>query len=233
LREEVAAALAPMGLRLSEEKTRIAHIDEGFDFLGWRIQRHKKRGTTKRYIYTYPAKKALLAVCAKIRALTRGSTNQPLAVLLDRINPILRGWTSYFKHGASKATFAYLGAFTWHRVLIWLRHKHKRVSWKWLRGRYLPGWRPTDGKAALLNPAAVTVSRYRYRGQRIPSPWSQQHRDNHQPIGMGLGRAGCPANGHVRFGRAGWEDDRLARAAPRPSLTLTGAGGPWTARRHS
>jgi len=62
--------------------------------------------------------------------------------------------------------------FTWHRVLIWLRHKHKRVSWKWLRGRYLPGWRPTDGKAALLHPAAVTVSRYRYRGQRIPSPWS-------------------------------------------------------------
>jgi len=61
------------------------------------------------------------------------------AVLLDRINPILRGWTSYFKHGASKATFAYLGAFTWHRVLIWLRHKHKRVSWKWLRNRYLPG----------------------------------------------------------------------------------------------
>ena len=172
LREEVAAALAPIGLRLSEEKTRIAHIDEGFDFLGWRIQRHKKRGTTKRYIYTYPAKKALLAVCAKIRALTRGPTNQPLAVLLDRINPILRGWTSYFKHGASKATFAYLGAFTWHRVLIWLHHKHKRVSWKWLRGRYLPGWQPTDGKAALLNPAAVTVSRYRYRGQRIPSPWS-------------------------------------------------------------
>src|SRR6266516_3764294 len=148
LREEVAAALTPMGLRLSEEKTRVAHIDEGFDFLGWRIQRHK------------------------IRALTRGSTNQPLAVLLTRINPILRGWTSYFKHGASKATFAYLGAFTWHRVLIWLRHKHKRVSWKWLRSRYLPGWRPTDGKAALLNPAAVTVNRYRYRGQRIPSPWS-------------------------------------------------------------
>jgi len=172
LKQQAAAALAPMGLRLSEAKTRICHIDEGFDFLGFRIQRHKKRGATKRYVYTYPAKKALLAVCAKIRALTRGSTNQPLAVLLDRINPILRGWTSYFKHGASKATFAYLGAFTWHRVLIWLRHKHKRVNWKLLRDRYLPRWRPTDGKAVLLNPAAVPVSRYHYRGQRIPSPWS-------------------------------------------------------------
>jgi hypothetical protein len=56
LRQEVAAALTPMGLRLSAEKTRIAHIDEGFDFLGFHIQRHKKRGATKRYVYTYPAK---------------------------------------------------------------------------------------------------------------------------------------------------------------------------------
>ena len=45
------------------------------------------------------------------------------------------------------------------------------------------------------------------------------------PSARALGRAGCPANGHVRFGRAGWEDDRLARAAPRPSLTLTAVGG--------
>ena len=51
--------LAPIGLRLSEEKTRVAHIDEGFDFLGWRIQRHQKRGGIKRYVYMYPAKKAL------------------------------------------------------------------------------------------------------------------------------------------------------------------------------
>jgi len=49
LREEAAAVLLPMGLRLSEEKTKIVHIDEGFDFLGMRIQRHKKRGADKRY----------------------------------------------------------------------------------------------------------------------------------------------------------------------------------------
>src|SRR6056297_3037818 len=48
LREEVAAVLAPMGLRLSEAKTRVVHIDEGLDFLGWRIQRHLQRGGVKR-----------------------------------------------------------------------------------------------------------------------------------------------------------------------------------------
>ncbi len=174
LREEVAQVLAPMGLRLSEAKTRIAHIDEGFDFLGFRIQRHQKRGTGKRHVYTYPAKKALAAVKAKLRALSRQDRNQPLAVLLHQLNQVLRGWTSYFKHGVSKATFSYLRAFVWQRVVCWLRHKHPRASWKWLRRRYLPGWWPTDGEVTLVNPGAVVVSRYRYRADRIPSPWTEQ-----------------------------------------------------------
>jgi hypothetical protein len=54
--DEVAAVLAPMGLRLSEAKTRVCHIDEGFDFLGWRIQRRCWRGRTgKQAVYTYPS----------------------------------------------------------------------------------------------------------------------------------------------------------------------------------
>ena len=57
LREEAAAVLAPMGLRLSGEKTKITHIDEGLDFLGWRIQRHRKRGTAKSFVYTYPTRR--------------------------------------------------------------------------------------------------------------------------------------------------------------------------------
>jgi RNA-directed DNA polymerase len=94
LRDEAAAVLAPMGLRLSEEKTRIVHIDEGFDFLGFRIQRHTKRGTAKRYVYTYPSKKALASIKARVRGLTRGATDQSLATIVHRLNPVLRGWTS-------------------------------------------------------------------------------------------------------------------------------------------
>ncbi|MBW8705381.1 Group II intron-encoded protein LtrA [Streptomyces sp. MBT84] len=65
LRGEVAAVLAPMGMRLSMEKTRIT-LDEGLDFLGWRIQRHRKRGTDRHYIYTYPAKKSVRAIARKV-----------------------------------------------------------------------------------------------------------------------------------------------------------------------
>ena len=173
LADQAAALLAPMGLRLSAEKTRICHIDEGLDFLGFRIQRQKKRGTAgKRAIYTYPAKKAVAAVTAKVRALTRTGHNQPLAVLLHQLNQVLRGWTAYFRHGVSKATFDYLGQFTWRRVICWLRRKHHRANWNWLRRHYLPRWWPTDGEVTLLRPASVAVTRYRYRGRSIPTPWT-------------------------------------------------------------
>jgi RNA-directed DNA polymerase len=79
-----------MGLQPAAAKTRTCHIDEGFDFLGFRIQRHPKRGTAKRYVYTYPSKKALIAVKAKVRALTRGTTNQTLAALCAQLNLVLR-----------------------------------------------------------------------------------------------------------------------------------------------
>lgn len=172
LREEVAAVLHPMGLRLSDTKTRIVHIDEGFDFLGFRIQRQPKRGSGKRFIYTFPSKAALMAVKGKVRTLTQGTTNPSLAILLHRLTPVLRGWTTYFRHGVSKRTFNYLRAFTWRRVVGWLRHKHRRRNWKWLRRHHLPGWWPTEGEVKLFNPGAVTVTRYRYRANRIASPWA-------------------------------------------------------------
>src|SRR5215208_8323734 len=102
---QIAAVLSTMGLRLSPEKTLITHIDEGLDFLGWRIQRHRKRGTSNTYyVYVYPAKKALHAAKAKIKAICWQNTNQPLDVLLIRLNRFLRGWTTHFRYGCSSAT---------------------------------------------------------------------------------------------------------------------------------
>ena len=88
LREEVAAVLAPMGLRLSATKTRICHIDEGFDFLGWRIQRRTWRNqANNKAIYTYPSKKALASIVGKVRRLTRRAKHRTLSELLRRLNP--------------------------------------------------------------------------------------------------------------------------------------------------
>jgi RNA-directed DNA polymerase len=175
LREEIAGVLATMGLRLSEEKTLITHIDEGLDFLGWRIQRHRKRGTQQQYVYTYPARKALKAVMAKVKAICCLNTGFPLEVLLHRLNPVLRGWTAYFRPGVSSATFQYLRAYTWQQVIAWIRRKHRRMNWKEFRRRYCAGgWWPADGDVTLFNPGGVHTTRYRYRGTAIPSPWPQQ-----------------------------------------------------------
>jgi len=118
LRTEVAAVLAPLGLRLSQAKTRTVHIDEGFDFLGFRIQRQPKRGSGKPTVYTYPSKKALASITSKVKTISRQNLNQPLAVLLHRLTPVLRGWVNYFRHGTSKATFDYLRHYAWRRVII-------------------------------------------------------------------------------------------------------------------
>ena len=113
MRERAAAVLAPMGLRLSAEKTKITHIDEGLDFLGWRIQRHRKRGTNRYYVYTYPSRKAIKAVTLKVKTICRRNVNQPLQTLIGRLNPALRGWCAYFKPGVSSVAFSDLANYTW------------------------------------------------------------------------------------------------------------------------
>ncbi len=169
LRHEIAGVLAGMGLRLSPEKTLITHIDDGLVFLGWRIQRHRKRGTSKSYVYIYPAKKALSAVMVKVKTLCRQSTNLPLEVLLHRLNRMLRGWTAYFKYGCSHATFSYLRSYLWKQVIRWQERKHRRTPWKELRRRY--GRWPADGGVDLFDPARVRAKRYYYRGAQIPTLW--------------------------------------------------------------
>jgi len=173
LREEIAEVLTPMGLRLSEAKTLITHIDEGLDFLGWHLQRHRKRGTNRCYVYTYPSRKAVKAVMAKVKAQCRKTgTDLPLDTLLIQLNRMLRGWCAYFRPGVSSAAFQYLSSYTWGRVIRWLRRKHRRITWKELRRRYCDGgWWPASSERALFNPATVRTTRYRYRGTVIPTPW--------------------------------------------------------------
>jgi RNA-directed DNA polymerase len=175
LRSEIAEVLVPMGLRLSADKTLITHIDAGFDFLGWHIQRHRKRGTNRYHVYTYPSRKAVKAVTGRIRRLCRQevSTNLPLDVLLRRVNSAMRGWGAYFRPGVSSSTFDYVGQYAWSRVIGWLRHKHRRITWKDLRRRYCGGgWWPSGEELSLFDLGSMSTTRYRYRGDKgIPSPW--------------------------------------------------------------
>ena len=123
-RAEAEAVLSEIGLRLNDDKTRVVHIDEGFDFLGFRIRRDHKRGSGKAYIYTYPSKESVVSIKRKIKAIGRQTTSQSLEHLLRQLNPVLRGWTSYLRHGVSAATYGYLRHYTWRsRTTIWRRER--------------------------------------------------------------------------------------------------------------
>jgi RNA-directed DNA polymerase len=174
LREDITTVLQPMGLRLSEAKTRIVHMDEGFDFLGFHIQWRRKRGTNKSYVYTFIAKRPVRSVKAKIHALTRRTSQQDLGAVLIRINQIMRGWANYFRHAVASRTFDHLRQFTWWRIVRWQRTRH-RWNWKAVR-RWLTDpqghWKPiTADGTTLFNPASIPIRRYRYRGAQIPNPW--------------------------------------------------------------
>jgi RNA-directed DNA polymerase len=168
IRGQVAAVLTPVGLRLSPEKTTVVHIDEGFDFLGFRIQRHPKPGTTRRYVYTFPAKKSLASVKRKVKTITKEGTNQPLSKLLDQLDLVLRGWPRYFQHAVANP-FGYLHVVAGCRLDT---PEAPKTNWKEPAAQVLPDhrWWPQDAAVALFDPARVPITRCRYRGD-IPAPW--------------------------------------------------------------
>ena len=90
----------------------------------------------------------------KVRALTRRSRHRTLADLLRQLNPVLRGWCNYFRHGVSKRTFGYVDHFAWWRIVGWLRNATRAEHGHLVR-RYLPGWEISDGGVAMFRPRAV------------------------------------------------------------------------------
>jgi RNA-directed DNA polymerase len=128
LREQIAGVLATPGLRLPEPKTRVVHLSEGFSFLGFRLQRRRKRGTSKHYVCTFTDDRPVRPVKAKIRALTRRTSQLDLEYVLTRLNQVMHGWASYFRHAVARNVFAMLDSFAWWRVIRMLRERHR---WRW------------------------------------------------------------------------------------------------------
>jgi RNA-directed DNA polymerase len=173
--DEVGEVLKPMGLRLSVEKTKVVHIDEGFDFLGWRIQRRPRPNQPGKWaVYTYPSKKSMNGIIDKIRRLTRREQHRTLADLLRRINPVMRGWCNYFRHGVSSRSFGYLDHYAFWRVFTWLKKRHLGLNAHTMRRRFLPDWQVRAEGIEMFRPQQLAIERYRYRGAKIPNPWTSE-----------------------------------------------------------
>ncbi|WP_327004527.1 group II intron reverse transcriptase/maturase [Dactylosporangium sp. NBC_01737] len=174
LREQVAQVLDPLGLRLSPAKTRIVHMSDGFDFLGFHIRWRRKYGTRNWYVYTFIADRPVRSLKDKVRALTGRTTQRNPGFVLTRLNQVMRGWANYFRHAVAKHTMSTLARFVWQRVIRWLRQRH-RWNWTDVRRHFTTPtgrWKPiTADGIELFNLAKVPITRYQYRGNSIPTPW--------------------------------------------------------------
>lgn len=174
LQEQVAGVLAGIGLRLSPSKTRIAHLSEGIDFLGFHIRWRQKRGSGKWYCATLIAEKAFSTIKQTIRNLTPRRSPRRLAEVIREVNAALRGWTYYFRHAIAGRRFSFLRYFTWRRFVAWQRELHR---WGWTKvKRWLQRpdgtWRTIWAEGVVLfDPTKVRIEYYRYRGTRIPNPY--------------------------------------------------------------
>ncbi len=174
LREKIADVLATMGLSFSEAKTRVVHMSEGFEFLGFRIQWRRQIGTNTWHVYTLIADRPVRSLKVKIRAATNRSSQQDPKAVLIRLGQIVRGWSNYFRRAVRKHALARLAHFVWWRVARWLSTLH-RWTWKDFRRQFSRPdgrWKPLSANGInLFDLAAVPVTRYRYRGA-IPTPWA-------------------------------------------------------------
>jgi RNA-directed DNA polymerase len=139
VRDRVLPAwLAERGLSLSEEKTRIVHLSEGFDFLGFNV-RHYPCPQTSRSGYKLritPSKKAVLGKVEEIRDIWLALHGHSVKAVLWKLNPIIRGWADYYRKSVASKTFAKLDKWMFHRQVRFARHTHPEKSWKWMCKRY-------------------------------------------------------------------------------------------------
>ncbi len=140
-RAEQARALAErtlgsLGLHLHPDKTRIAWVAqgrEGFDFLGFHhrmVESRKRRG--RYWMHKWPSTRAMASIRAKVRDLTAPrQVGLPLDMVVEQLNPVLRGWGAYFRQGNSSAKFGAIDSYVHERMAVLASRKHRRSGFNW------------------------------------------------------------------------------------------------------
>jgi RNA-directed DNA polymerase len=148
-RDLAAVTLAPIGLRLHPDKTRIVCLrqgQEGFDFLGFHLhmrESSKRRG--RYYLQKWPSDRAMASIRAKIRDRTpRGYAGRDLAVVVEELNPVLRGWGAYYRYGNSSRKFSAVDGYVHERLAKLASVKHGISGRNWTT-RFTYGWLTTLG----------------------------------------------------------------------------------------
>lgn len=122
--------MSQRGLEISTEKTKIIHIDEGFNYLGFNLKHYNGK------LLIRPQKEKVLSFCQKIGQIIRKNKSVKQEILIEKLNPILRGFANYYRGTVSKKTFSYINNRIWQYLWSWAKRRHSTKSRQWIKDRY-------------------------------------------------------------------------------------------------
>ena len=122
--------LAERGLTLSEEKSAVTAVEEGFDFLGFNFRKYDQALLIK------PSSKAVKRFLDKVRGIISRNKTVRAFVLIEKLNPVLRGWANYYQHVVSSVTFRSVASQVWRALWRWAVRRHSKKSRQWIREKY-------------------------------------------------------------------------------------------------
>jgi RNA-directed DNA polymerase len=122
--------LKQRGLELSNEKTQITHINDGFDFLGWNFRKYNGKLLIK------PSKKSIQKITREISDVIRNGKTWTQEDLINTLNPIITGWSNYHKGVVSKSIFRKIDSRIWNMLWKWAKRRHPHKSKKWITSKY-------------------------------------------------------------------------------------------------
>jgi RNA-directed DNA polymerase len=122
--------LKERGLELSQEKTQITHIENGFDFLGQNVRKYDGKLLIK------PSRKNVKAFLEKVRTIIKDNKTTKAGVLIGLLNPVIRGWAQYHQHIVSKRTFARVDHEILHSLPRWAKRRHPNKPMQWIKKKY-------------------------------------------------------------------------------------------------
>lgn len=195
VKAKLADWLAPRGMTFNEDKTRIVHLNEGFDFLGFNARKYQDG---KLLIKPSPA--AVKRFRKRLRTEVRSLRGASIAMVIARLNPILRGWAAYYRTGVSKQVFNDIDDYLWWLMWRWAVRRHPNKARKWISARYLGMFNPArrakwlfgdrDTGAYLTKIVWTPIVRHRVvDGDASPDDpdraeyWAMRRRRREPPIG--------------------------------------------------
>jgi RNA-directed DNA polymerase len=122
--------LARRGLELSQEKTVITHIEDGFDFLGQNVRKYGGKLLIK------PSKKSVQAFLGNVRKIVKGNKSAKAGNLIMMLNPKIKGWAMYHRHICAKRTFNLVDHAIFHTLWQWAKRRHPRKGRRWIKEKY-------------------------------------------------------------------------------------------------